>query len=447
MAGRAKTRTKRLVVWMNGEAVAQWELVGSGRQQLRYLPEWLVSQRARPLSLSLPFTPDNAPHNGPEVPSFFDNLLPDRQPIRERLAAKHRAASIRAFDLLREIGRDCVGAIALLPEAEQPDGLHGIHGEPLTEEDIERLLQGVARGPMPGKHAPDEDLRISIAGAQEKTALLWQDGRWQRPIGATPSTHIFKLPLGRVGNMGADLSTSVENEWLCSRILAAYGLPVADGEIARFGSQKTLVVRRFDRQLSQDARWWLRIPQEDFCQALGIPSWRKYQADGGPGIADILKVLENSSERATDRDDFYRTQILFWMLAAPDGHAKNFSLFIGAGGRYRLTPSYDVLSAWPITGGGAGQMAYRTLKLAMAVRGRNTHYRMHETQRRHWNAMARSCALGRDVEPLIEALIERTARAIETVRAELPPDFPAEIAEPILDGLRDSAQRLQRMPA
>jgi serine/threonine-protein kinase HipA len=139
--------------------------------------------------------------------------------------------------------------------------------------------------------AGDDPLRISIAGAQEKTALLRMDGQWCRPLGATPTTHILKLPLGLVGGRRLDLSESVYNEWLCAQLLRELGLPVATTDIGHFDDQTVLVVERFDRQW-QDVmpqRWIARIPQEDFCQVLGLPSEDKYEAQGGPGMASACR--------------------------------------------------------------------------------------------------------------------------------------------------------------
>ena len=131
----------------------------------------------------------------------------------------------------------------------------------------------------------DEDFRISVAGAQEKTALLWHEGRWLKPRGTTPTTHLLKTQMGTLPN-GLDLSLSVENEYYCLKLMGAFGLPVNAAEIQTFGRTKALVVERFDRRWTRDKRL-LRLPQEDCCQALSVPPTRKYQSDGGPGIADI----------------------------------------------------------------------------------------------------------------------------------------------------------------
>jgi serine/threonine-protein kinase HipA len=440
-------RLKSLTVWMNGEPVAIWKHSANDQQELNYLPSWLESSSARPLSLSLPFTPGNRSHRGDSVRNFFDNLLPDNDDILKRLRLKYRTISTDSFDLLGEIGRDCVGAIQLLPEDRAPEGIREIHGSPLKEAGIERLLKAVTRKPVLGQEMEDADLRISIAGAQEKTALLWHENRWQRPQGATPSTHIFKLPLGMIGNGDIDFSTSVENEWLCAQILSAYEVPIASCSMEQFGDEKVLVVERFDRRLADDKSWWIRLPQEDFCQALGVSPRQKYEAEGGPGVARILEILGNSTERDHDRRQFYRSQILFWMLAATDGHAKNFSIFLAAGGNFRMTPLYDVLSFLPADGRKAGKLQTKRLKLAMAVRSSNTHHQIGEIQRRHWNEMARRCGLGLDAEDLIIDLIERTPAVIAKVESALPKGFPDEVAQPILSGLLKSSQRLAAMPA
>jgi serine/threonine-protein kinase HipA len=297
----------------------------------------------------MPLQPPDVPYRGSLVEAFFDNLLPDSTDIRRRVQAQFGAASTSAFDLLAEIGRDCVGAVQLLPAGQAPDKVQRIRGEPLSEAGVAAAIRSVVSA-VPLGQREEEPFRISLAGAQEKTALLWHEGQWHRPSGATPTTHIFKLPLGRVGNMQADLSTSVENEWLCSQIVREFGIPVADCEIADFEDQHILIVQRFDRKLARNGRCWLRLPQEDMCQATGTPPAQRYEFDGGPGIADICSLLLGSRQATRDRRNFFKAQVLFWMLCAIDGHGKNFSVSIEPLGRYSLTPLYDVLSAYPILG-------------------------------------------------------------------------------------------------
>jgi len=164
-----------------------------------------------------------------------------------------------------------------IPPEQEPAGFDRLAYEHLTETDVERILQNVTAEPGLGAADSEEEFRISIAGAQEKTALLRIGKQWLRPHDATPTTHILKLPLGIVGGRQLDLSHSVENEWLCAQILAALGLPVAETEMAIFGQQKALVVERFDRAWMDEGKWIARLPQEDFCQMLGYPSDKKYE--------------------------------------------------------------------------------------------------------------------------------------------------------------------------
>ncbi|GAB2878213.1 type II toxin-antitoxin system HipA family toxin [Uliginosibacterium flavum] len=445
MAKRS-SRLLRLNIWMNGLPVGYWEHTSRG-EQLGYFEEWIADEQGRPLSLSLPFTPGNQVWKGDRVAAFFDNLLPDSDAIRLRLARRYKAESVAPFDLLATLGRDCVGAIQLLAPDLEPEALHSIQGEAIDEAGIAQLLRNVTAGMPLGQDERGDDLRLSIAGAQEKTALLRQGAQWLLPHGSTPTTHIFKLPLGLVGNMQADMRSSVENEWLCSKIVAAYGLPSAACEIARFEDQKVLVVERFDRRPASDASWIIRLPQEDLCQATGTPPLRKYQADGGPGIATIMNILAGSESAAQDRRNFFKTQIVFWLLAATDGHAKNFSLFLLPGGRFKATPLYDVLSAFPIMGKGRNKLPPSKAKLAMAIRGSENYYGLQQIQRRHWIAMAQQLGLGRELaESVIQETLDATERVLAEVAAQLPGDFPLDVAEAVFAGIRAQGGRLVAMP-
>jgi serine/threonine-protein kinase HipA len=442
---RSDPQAATLGVWTNGEFTGTWSVIDS-EHRFQYAPGWEASPAARPLSLSLPFTPNNIAHRGDVVQNFFDNLLPDSEPIRRRLRDKFSTVSTGTFALLAAIGRDCAGAVQLLPQGLGPEGFDRIDAAPLDEAGVERAINSaVSAGRTLGQLEPD-DLRVSIAGAQEKTALLWHEGQWKRPLAATPTTHIFKLPLGLVGNMRADMSSSVENEWLCAQILAALGLPVADCEIATFGARKVLVVERFDRALqSPRARpvWLARLPQEDFCQALGMPGEKKYESEGGPGIRAMLRQLDTSSRADVDKLVFVKAQLAFWLMAATDGHAKNFSIFLERDGGFHMTPLYDVLSIWPIIGNGANQVSPRRARLAMTLKSKNTHYplpvNLHEINTRHWQDLARQSGVPGAFEQMV-ALVLQVPDALDRVEAQLPADFPQRVFRTIRRGMLAQAE-------
>ncbi|MBX3587840.1 MAG: type II toxin-antitoxin system HipA family toxin [Ramlibacter sp.] len=429
-----------LGVWINGQRVGVWS-VADAEHRFQYDAEWLASPAGRWLSLSLPFTPDNVPHRGDVVRNWFDNLLPDSDAIRRRMAEKFTHGATDTFALLAALGRDCVGAVQLLPHGQVPQGLESIDATPLDDAGVEQMINNAVGGARVLGQPSDDDFRISIAGAQEKTALLWHGNQWCKPLNATPTTHIFKLPLGLVGNVRADMHDSVENEWLCAQLLALLGMPVAPCEIARFGQRKVLVVERFDRTLQEPpgkAPWLARLPQEDFCQALGVAGSRKYESDGGPGVRDVLRILDNSNSAPNDKLTFVQTLLAFWLMAATDGHAKNFSIFLERGGGYRMTPLYDVLSAWPIIGNEPNMVSPRRAKLAMALRGKNAHYHLHEIHTRHWQALALQSGVPDAFDRMV-GLVLQVPQALAEARALLPAGFPLPVFEAIDQGMRAQA--------
>jgi serine/threonine-protein kinase HipA len=442
-----------LIVWMNGERVGEWgTLRGARTPFFRYEKSWGNSPHGRALSLSLPVTADREVR-GPAVEYYFDNLLPDSAELRSRIRTRFKTRSSDAFDLLTAIGRDCVGAVQLLPPNDEPLGWDRVDATPLTEEEVERTLRDVTVV-TPLTHEAQDDFRISLAGAQEKTALLHMAGEWFRPRHATPTTHILKLPLGIIGGFRGDFSDSVENEWLCAQVLRELDLPVADTAIARFGEQRALVVTRFDRRwIGVDTAevqkkrfkprkgvWIARLPQEDLCQAMGLPHTLRYEADGGPSISEALGLLANSEHPVRDQTNFLLAQLAFWLLAATDGHGKNFSLHHRSGGTYHLTPLYDVLSAWPIIGHGKNQLPLEKAKLAMSLRGRRAHYRLSEIAGRQWQELAQRTAIP-GLWNRMQSFVESASAALECVEKRLPRAFPERVYASSRDGVRSQVRR------
>lgn len=424
MAKRGRGGTMQVL--LNGRLVGQLRLARSGAISFTYDPDWLAWQHAMPISLSLPLR-EEAYHGGPVI-AYLENLLPDNQAIRERVAAKVRAEGTDAWHILEKIGRDCVGALQFVA-SEMPDKPI-LQGEPVNDAQIAAMLRNLASAPL-GLDAED-DFRISIAGAQEKTALLRHDGKWLRPTGLTPTTHILKTQIGELPS-GINLSDSVENEYFCMNFCRRMGAEVAEVEIADFEDVRSLVVTRFDRQWTGAGRL-LRLPQEDFCQALGVPPSRKYQTDGGPSFSDGIALLEGGDIPELDRRAFFRAQALFWLLGATDGHAKNFSIALRPGG-FRMTPLYDVLSAQKAADD--GQIRQNRMRLAMAIDG---HYRVNEIVPRHFLQAARAAGFGVALaEEVLNDIAARIDAALADTMATLPTGFPTGLAVSIASGIRTRA--------
>jgi serine/threonine-protein kinase HipA len=419
-----------LAVRMNGLLVGELTKSSSGALVFNYIPEWLGTGGARPISLSMPLR--HKAYSGEAVFNFFDNLLPDNKQIRGRIQARFKAPTSHPFDLLSAIGMDCVGAIQIVPKDAPPKDVHCIEGVALTNIQIAQTLNNYRMAPLGMVEEYGDEFRISIAGAQEKTALLWKENAWNRPLGATPTTHIFKLPIGKIEYSGMDLSESCENEWLCLKVADAFGLPVCHAEVATFEGTKVLIVERFDRR--QDNGWIMRLPQEDMCQALGVSPNIKYENDGGPGIESIMRFLLQSHDAKHDRAIFFKSQVLFWLLAGIDGHAKNFSVFIEPEGRFRMTPLYDIISAHPLLAD--KQLQVKKIKMAMAFVGRNRHYHWHNIQPRHFLSTAKRAGFNeKTARALVVEMMDSVDEVIRCVEGQIPAGFPDQIVNSILDGV------------
>lgn len=426
-----------LNIFLNDRHLGMLSKKASGAIAFVYDRDYLAWDNAIPVSLSLPLRERH--YTGAPVAAVFENLLPDSDVIRRRIAEHVGAAGTDAYSLLSEIGHDCVGALQFLSEDQTPTPTTEIEGTAVGEDDIAAMVANLTRVPLGLDREIDEDFRISVAGAQEKTALLRHDGKWMRPHGTTPTTHIFKPQIGQLPN-GIDLSDSVENEFYCLKLLEAFGLPVNQAEIASFGDTQVLVVERFDRRWTQDGRL-IRLPQEDCCQALSVPPTRKYQNEGGPGIVEVMALLQGSDDPIGDRRVFFMSQILFWIIGATDGHAKNFSLFLRPHGSFSLTPFYDVISAQLSLD--RHHIRRNAFKLAMSV-GNRTHYRIDSIQGRHFMETARRAGLSNEqARQVIAEVSERLPAAVTAVVATLPTNFPVTVHESVRDAVAERIRQLE----
>ncbi|EEU0276602.1 HipA N-terminal domain-containing protein [Escherichia coli] len=327
----------KLVTWMNNQRVGELTKLANGAHTFKYAPEWLASRYARPLSLSLPLQRGNITSDA--VFNFFDNLLPDSPIVRDRIVKRYHAKSRQPFDLLSEIGRDSVGAVTLLPENEtitRPI----MAWEKLTEARLEEVLTAYKADIPLGMIREENDFRISVAGAQEKTALLRIGNDWCIPKGITPTTHIIKLPIGEI--------------------------------------------------------------------------------------------------------DFMKFQVFQWLIGATDGHAKNFSVFIQAGGSYRLTPFYDIISAFPVLGGTGIHIS--DLKLAMglnASKGKKT--AIDKIYPRHFLATAKVLRFPEvQMHEILSDFARMIPAALDNVKTSLPTDFPENVVTAVETNVLRLHGRLSR---
>lgn len=425
-----------LRVYLNNRMVGRLSREPGGGINFAYHEEWLAWPYALPVSLSLPLR--ETPYRGQPVAAVFENLLPDSDRQRRVVAEKVGARGIDAYSLLSQIGHDCVGALQFVGgDEEAPDTTGKLEGETVDAIAIEQILNGLSQSPL--GLAYDSAFRISVAGAQEKTALLWHDGTWIKPHGATPTTHLIKTQIGELPG-GLDLSDSVENEFYCLQLMQAFGLPVNNATIETFGSTKALVIERFDRRWTQNARL-LRLPQEDCCQALSVSPTLKYQNQGGPGMVQVLQLLGGSDKPLTDQENFLKSQIVFWLMGATDGHAKNFSVYLSPGGSFRMTPLYDVVTAQVALN--KRQIERKQMKMAMSV-GNNNHYRFDEIRARHFIQTAEKANLStKRIQTVIDEIVELAPDALLAAATGLPNDFSGNMIDAVSDGVMSRLERLK----
>ena len=438
MAGRP-SRQRALDAWMNGQRVGRWSVSGPGEHAFAYDPAWPASSDARPLSLSLPLG-TTRPLRGERVSAFFDGLLPRATMPRQRLQSWFGAASAEGFDLLAAAGGDCIGAVQLVPPDAHPGDPMRIEARALSERELVRLLDACA---APPGESPPADLplpRVVLPGSRAKTALLRQGGRWCCAQGATPSTHILKLPLGASAGGAPAISTSLENEWLCAQLLRAYGFDAAASQLDTIGPHKVLVVERIDRRWLDD-RWWARLPLEDFAQALGSTATGGGEAAGSVTLARMLDLLRGAEQAATDRERLLAAVVVLWLLAVPEASGQRFALRLLRGGRFALAPLFGALSTWPLLGRAPKASSLQRLPWTLSPTGEPLAHQ--QITRAHWLRAARRHAVGAGFEAVLAGLAQWTERAIDAVAATLPAGFPVSVSEPVFEGLRRGARVLE----
>lgn len=419
-----------LVVLIEGRRAGRLAADRRGRPHFQYEPAWRDAPTALPLSLSLPLA---ATAHAPDVvDAVLWGLLPDNDRVLQQWAARFHVSPRNVLGLLGCIGEDCAGAVQFAEEARvetlQAGGDDDV--EWLDEAQIEQRLRELREHGGTGRTATDLG-QFSLAGAQSKTALLHEEDHWGIPRGRIPTTHILKPP-------GDAYDGFATNEHFCLALARSVGLPAARSQVLRFGDEIALSVERYDR-VRVDGRWH-RVHQEDLCQALAVHPARKYQNQGGPGPREIGLLLRSQSSRPTeDLRTFFRALVFNWLLAATDAHAKNYSLLIGAGGRVRLAPLYDIASAFPYD-----SLPVRKIASAMKI---GSHYRWWEIRHADWLHLIGELQLDRDAALSdLRTLAATLPELAEQLRTQLAVEG---LRHPALDrlvaALHEYAPRCQRL--
>lgn len=360
-----------LIAFAEGLAMGTVTNAKGGVLTFVYSKEWLQSPRAYPLSVSMPLSDEGHGHR--KIQPFLWGLLPDNEIVLGQWARRYHVSPRNIFGLISHVGEDCAGAVQFV----RPERLAAVQRDApveiqwLDESGVAERLRALRQDQSAWRIARDTG-QFSLAGAQPKTALLLEKGRWGVPAGRIPTTHILKPPTG-------EFDGHAENEHFCLELARAFQLPVANSQVRKFNDEIAIVIERYDRiRTDSNIR---RVHQEDTCQALGLPPTQKYQADGGPGVRAIAELLSNASTTPQEDQKTFVNAIAFnWFIGGTDAHAKNYALLLGAGPRIRLAPLYDLGSALPYPG-----MRPIGLKLAMKIGGE---YGLRNIAARQWRKLA-----------------------------------------------------------
>lgn len=366
------------------------------------------------LSLSLPLEKKSFVNN--ECHGFFNGLLPENNETKRRVAAKYDINPNNDFAMLRAIGYDCPGAVSFWQE-ENPAGLkefYDIKAQMVSDETLEKFIRELPKKPL----GTGEDLRLSLAGAQDKTAVVLIDGQVAFPDNITPTTHILKPAI-------KSLKESVENEYICMKTAEKCGIRTPNVEIRQVGRTKYFLIERFDR-IVKDGKI-KRLHQEDFCQASNTASAFKYEADGGVGFKTCFDILKKTGKPAVYINEFINLMIFNYLIMNNDAHGKNFSILHNEDGTLDFAPAYDLLCTKVYS-----QLSY---KMAMEIGG---YYGCEEIQPAYFEKMARE--VGISYAQLVK-LIKEKCETLPDVVEEIVNSFENRIGKSILTLIQKNCRR------
>lgn len=398
--------TSTLVVYLNEQKAGTLTDLGNAQISFEYHPGYLELGGVA-ISISLPLSA--MPFTDAQARPFFSGLLPDDQQL-EGLAQHLKVSRRNVFKLLSEVGGECAGAVSLFASESLALGTNTKPQPPLSDDELSQRLNTAKHRPLLGA---DDSVRLSLAGAQSKLAVVINGGNTFLSTPSSPSTHIIKPASNTLENL-------VENELICMSLAKAVGFDVPNIELREVGDQRVYQTQRYDRTKSQGII--NRDHQEDFCQALGIVPENKYQAEGGPSVDDCIKLIQRVSSRpAVDYQKLLERIVFNYLIGNNDAHAKNFSL-IYSNGQCRLAPAYDLVST----------AVYPQLNanMAMKIGGRKS---ANDLQLRHWLSLVPNMETSKRS---FRTLVINLCRDVELVLDEKAVDLQAyEVGKKIIDVL------------
>ncbi|MFK3781588.1 type II toxin-antitoxin system HipA family toxin [Agrobacterium sp. NPDC089420] len=300
-----------------------------GELDFSYDESYLSGNRACNISHSMPLRAER--FGGEVVRSFFSGLLPDGN-ARRRLADILGVSAGDTFGLLKEIGRECAGAIGIYPSGEEPGVEQQKIIENLSTKGLHYVIERLRTSPL---LACKEGIRLSLAGTQEKLPVLIDGDAIALARNGHPTTHILKIDDGASNGI-------LENEFFCLQLAARLKLQVPHVELRYTGVERFLLIERYDRFQTSNGTI-LRVHQEDFCQALGIPPERKHEIDGGPNVEQSFRLIDQVCARpAADRLKFIRGLVFNYLIGNSGAHGKDYALLY-RGAAPDLAPFYDLI--------------------------------------------------------------------------------------------------------
>ena len=397
---------KTLQVRLNNKFVGVLQQDQNGKLIFQY-----AEKAHQPLSLSLPLR-SNRYYSNKECKGFFNGLLPESDNVRKAIGKKYGVSPRNDFSLLKAIGYDCAGAVSFTdvmvgktPLDELPEYFE-IEGKIFSDAELEKFITELPKKPLA---LGADGMRLSLAGAQDKTAIVLIDNKVAIPALEVPTTHILKPAI-------ADLKETVENEYICMKAASLLGISVPEIEIRKVNGIKYFLIERYDRDIKNGKL--KRIHQEDFCQASNVVSAFKYQAEGGVSFADCFEVLKKTSRPAVSIVKFLNMMVFNYLIGNNDAHGKNFSILHYPDGKIELAPAYDILST----------QVYKDLssKMAMKIGG---HYEPKNIYPRHFERFANEVGIS---YVQLKKIIKTQTSTLPNIVSEVISNFDNTIGQEIL---------------